>query len=261
MTSQLPPIADIPIPDSIPEDSHWWFASRTRALNAVMGPLLPQTSDFRLLDVGCGAGNMIHHLSRYGRVKGLEIDERPVKMAHQRGYDVDLFDVTDPMPFDDSSFDAVTALDVIEHNEDDMAILTDSYRVLKPGGHIIITVPAFMWLWSHNDDINAHVRRYTAGEIKQKLSQTGFKVKRVTYNNFFVFPMAAALILLRRSSDAEPELASHHLDEEEYQVEMEPASPPVNAVLTVVGQVEAALIRWVNLPVGTSLIAVGQKPG
>jgi SAM-dependent methyltransferase len=261
MTAQLPPIADIPIPDSIPEDSHWWFASRTRALNVVMGPLLPQTPDFRLLDVGCGAGNMMHHLSRYGRVKGLEIDERPVKVAHQRGYDVDLFDVTDPMPFDDSSFDAVTALDVIEHNEDDMAILTDSYRVLKPGGHLIITAPAFMWLWSHNDDINAHVRRYTATDIKQKLTRAGFKIRRVTYNNFFVFPMAAALILLRRFSKAEPELASHHLDEEEYQVEMEPASPPVNTVLTIVGQVEAALIRWINLPIGTSLIAVGQKPG
>jgi SAM-dependent methyltransferase len=242
------------------EDLHWWFASRTRALNAVMEPLLLQTPNCRLLDVGCGAGNMIHHLSHYGKVKGLEIDERPVKVARERGYDVDLFDVTDPMPFDDNSFDAVTALDVIEHNEDDMAILTDTYRILKPGGYIIITVPAFMWLWSHNDDINAHVRRYTARKIKQKLSQTGFKVKRVTYNNFFVFPMAAALILLRRSSNAKPELASHHLDEEEYQVEMEPASAPVNAVLTVVGQVEAALIRLVNLPVGTSLIAVGQKP-
>jgi SAM-dependent methyltransferase len=261
MTAQLPPIADIPMPDSIPEDSHWWFASRTRALNAVMEPLLPRIPDFRLLDVGCGAGNMMHHLSRYGRVKGLEIDERPVKVAHQRGYDVDLFDVTDPMPFDDHSFDVVTALDVIEHNEDDLVILTDSYRVLKPGGYLIITVPAFMWLWSHNDDINAHVRRYTATDIKQKLTQAGFKVRRVTYNNFFVFPMAAALILLRRFAKAEPELASHHLDEDEYQVEMEPASPPVNAVLTMVGQVEAALIRWVNLPIGTSLIAVGQKPG
>jgi ubiquinone/menaquinone biosynthesis C-methylase UbiE len=259
MTTQLPPIADIPIPDSIPEDSHWWFASRTRALKAVMAPLLGKTPDFRLLDVGCGAGNMIHHLSCYGQVKGLDIDERPVKIARQRGYDVDQFDVTASMPFDDNSFDAVTALDVIEHNQDDVAILTESYRVLKPGGHLIITVPAFMWLWSHNDDINAHVRRYTAREIKQKLSQTGFKVRRVTYNNFFVFPMAAALILLRRSSKAEPELASHHLDEAEYQVEMEPASPPVNAALTFVGQVEAALIRWVNLPVGTSLIVVGQK--
>lgn len=241
------------------EDNHWWFASRTRALNAVMRPILPNKPDFRLLDIGCGAGNMIHHLSHYGQVKGLEIDERPVKMARQRGYDVDQFDATRPLPFDPGTFDAVTALDVIEHNEDDMAILAESLRVLKAGGHVIITVPAFMWLWTHNDDINAHVRRYTAGELRQKLSQTGFKVKRITYNNFFVFPMAAGVLLLRRLSGRKPELASHHLDEEEYQVEMEPASPSVNAVLTVVGQVEAGLIRYVNLPVGTSLIAVGEK--
>jgi SAM-dependent methyltransferase len=168
--------------------------------------------------------------------------------------------VTRPMPFDANSFDAITALDVIEHNQDDAAILTDSYRVLKPGGHMIITVPALMWLWSHNDVINAHVRRYSAAEITQKLAQAGFVVRRVTYNNFFVFPLAAPLILLRRLSKAEPQLASHHLDENEYQVEMEPTSPPVNAVLTLVGQVEAALIRRVNLPFGTSLIAVGQKP-
>jgi SAM-dependent methyltransferase len=242
------------------EDYHWWFASRTRALIAIMDHLLPKTADFRLLDVGCGAGNMIHHLSHYGQVKGIEIDPRPVKMAHQRGYDVDQFDATQPMPFGDNCFDAVTALDVIEHNQDDLAILADSYRVLKPGGYMIITVPALMWLWSHNDDINAHVRRYTAAELKQKLAQTGFRVKRVTYNNFFVFPLAASLILLRRFAKAKPELASHHLDEEEYQVEMEPASPPVNTLLTWVGQIEAALIARLNLPIGTSLIAVGQKP-
>lgn len=225
-----------------------------------MNRLLPHTSAFRLLDVGCGAGNMIHHLSHYGRVKGLEIDPRPVKMARQRGYDVDQFDATQPMPFPDHSFDAVTALDVIEHNEDDLAILADSYRVLAPGGFMVITVPALMWLWSHNDDINAHVRRYTAAELKQKLAQTGFTVRRVTYNNFFVFPLAAALILLRRKAKAEPKLASHHLSEDEYQVEMEPASPPVNALLTLVGKIEAALIGLINLPIGTSLIAVGQKP-
>ena len=182
---------------------------------------------------------MIHHLSEYGRVKGLEIDARPVKKARERGYDVDQFDATQPMPFDEGTFDAVSALDVIEHNEDDIAILKDSYRILKPGGHIIITVPAFMWLWTHNDDLNAHVRRYTAAELKHKLSQAGFNIKRVSYNNFFIFPMAAGLLLLRRSTDQKVELASHHIDEEEYQVEMEPASPPVNAVLTMIGKVEA----------------------
>ena len=226
----------------------------------MLDPILPQGADYRLLDIGCGAGNMIHHLSRYGQVKGLEIDERPVEKARERGYDVDLFDATQRMPYDDNSFDIVTALDVIEHNNDDMAILTDSYRILKAGGHLIITVPAFMWLWTHNDDLNAHVRRYTAGELKQKLSQAGFNVNRVSYNNCLVFPLAAPLLLMRRSSDAKIDLASHHVDDDEYQVEMEPASPPVNAVLTGVGQVEAGLIRYVNLPVGTSLIAVAQKP-
>ena len=225
-----------------------------------MGQILPKRPDFRLLDIGCGAGNMIHHLSHYGQVKGLEIDERPVNKARERGYDVDLFDATQRMPFDDNTFDAITALDVIEHNEDDLAILADSYRILKPGGHLIITVPAFMWLWTHNDDLNAHIRRYTAAELKQKLTQTGFTTRRVTYNNFFIFPMAATLLLLRRSSHTELDLASHHIDQEEYQVEMEPASPPVNAILTLVGKVEAGLIRFVNLPVGTSLIAVGEKP-
>lgn len=244
----------------IPEDNHWWFSSRTRALKTVMNQFLPTTRGLRLLDVGCGAGNMIHHLSGYGQVKGLEIDPRPVKMARQRGYDVDQFDATQPMPFAQNSFDVVTALDVIEHNQDDLAILADSFRVLKPGGHMVITVPALMWLWSHNDDINAHVRRYTATDLRQKLAQTGFAVRRVTYNNFFVFPLAAGLILLRRGAKAEPELASHHLSEEEYQVEMEPASPPVNTVLTGVGKLEAALISKIDLPIGTSLIAIGQKP-
>ena len=74
------------------EDNHWWFASRTRALQSVLDPILAQNPEAKLLDIGCGAGNMIHHLSRYGQVKGLEIDERPVEKARERGYDVDLFD-------------------------------------------------------------------------------------------------------------------------------------------------------------------------
>jgi SAM-dependent methyltransferase len=224
----------------------------------MMDPVLPGR-DLELLDIGCGAGNMIHHLSRYGRVKGVEIDPRPVAVARERGYDVDQGDATQGLAYDDASFDVVTALDVIEHNQDDMSILREMVRVLKPDGLAVLTVPAFMWLWSHNDDINAHVRRYTAGELRGKLGAAGFQVSRMTYNNFFVFPMAAGLLVLRRGGGSQPELASHHLSQDEYQVEMEPASPPVNAVLTGVGWVEAQLLRWVDLPVGTSIIAIAQK--
>jgi len=255
---ELPPIADLPIPDRISYDDHWWFASRTRAINTLMRQVLPETTALQVLDVGCGAGNMIHHLSQYGKVRGIEVDPRPVREARARGYHVEQHDATQPYPFDDDSFDLVTAFDVIEHVDDDLAILQEAYRTLKPGGHIAITVPAFMWLWSHNDDINAHKRRYTAEELRTKLTQTGFEVKRLTYNQFFIFPAAAALILLRRGH--EPELASHHLDEEAYEVEMEPASPPVNAILTQAGKLEAAIMRWGSFPFGTSLISLAQKP-
>ncbi len=245
--------------NKIPEDNHWWFASRTRALNSIMRQFLPRTANFRLLDIGCGGGNMIHHLSEYGQVTGLEIDGRPLKIARQRGYEVVQLDATQPMPFGANRFDVVTAFDVIEHNQDDLAILADSWRVLKPGGYVIITVPAFMELWSHNDDLNAHVRRYTDWELRRKMAMSGFEVRRVTFNNFFVFPLAATLILLRRARQAKPELASHHLTEKEYQVEMEPTSPPVNVILSMVGQLEAALMGRFDLPIGTSLIAIGQK--
>jgi SAM-dependent methyltransferase len=245
---------------SIEEDKHWWFASRTRALTGMMDRLLPSGGNLKVLDVGCGAGNMIHHLQRYGQVKGLEIDPRPVAKARERGFDVEQFDATQPMPFPVDSFEVVTALDVIEHNQDDLAILKDSWRILKPGGLIVITTPAFMTLWSHNDELNAHIRRYTGQELSQKLDAAGFEIRRMAYNNFFIFPLAAGLIILRRQFQKAPELASHHISPQEYQVEMEPAAPFTNKILTLVGWLEAQILKRVDLPFGTSIIAIGQKP-
>ncbi len=242
------------------EDRHWWFASRTRAIFAVLDGILPPGNQRRVLDVGSGAGNMFHHLARYGRVFGLDNNIKPLRVALERGYQVPLA-LAEAMPFPAGSFDLVAILDVLEHCDDDRAVLAEVYRVCAPGGVVIITAPAFQWLWSYNDVLNRHRRRYNAGHLRRLLTEAGFRVLRITYNNFFVFPLAAGLILLREKVHLRPRLASPHFDEDAYQVEMEPAPAPVNAFLTMVGKIEAALLARFDLPFGTSIIAVARKAG
>ena len=242
------------------EDKHWWFATRTRAILAYLDRCVGAGRDRRVLDVGCGAGNMAHHLAHYGRVVGVDNNRRPLAVARQRGLDVQE-GLAQDLPFGDEEFDLVALLDTVEHvpDEGEMAVFRECWRVLKPGGRLLVTVPAFMWLWSHNDVLNAHQRRYTVAELRGKLSAAGFRTLRGSYNNFLVFPLAAALILLRRGAKAEPDLASPHFDDEAYQVEMEPVPPLVNAVLNVVGWLEAQLLKLTSLPVGTGVILIAEK--
>jgi SAM-dependent methyltransferase len=247
------------MPRQLPEDRHWWFSSRTRALlNMLDGAVSRSAGPRRVLDVGCGAGNMFHHLAHYGSVVGVENNPKPLKVAQERGYDVRLASA-ESMPFPDESFDLIAALDVIEHCEDDVVVLREIHRVAAPGALLVITTPAFAWLWSHNDEINHHYRRYSGSLLRTRLEVAGFCVRRLAYNNFFVFPLATALVFNRRQGGAAPQLAAPDTDDEAYQVEMEPASPPVNAVLTAVGWVEATLLRWVNLPFGTAIICIAER--
>jgi len=242
----------------IPEDNHWWFATRTWSLLNLLDKNFPRR-DGDVLDLGCGAGNMIHHLARYGRVRGMDIDPRPVAMARARGYDVQQGDPSRGTPYPDASFDLVTALDVIEHVDDDEALLREAYRLLRPNGILTITTPAFQWLWSHNDELNAHKRRYSARELREKIERAGFRIKRLSHGFFLVFPMSAPMILLRNRFGKKPELRSHIIQVDEYQVEMEPTAPWLNTILRGVGRVEAAVVSRLDLPIGSSLTCIAEK--
>jgi len=237
------------------EDDHWWFHSRTMALLAALDPLTQP--DGLVLDIGSGAGNMVHHLSRYGRVIGVDNSLVPLRIAWQRGYTSLPADAT-ALPFANDSFSLVALLDIIEHCEDDLAVLKESWRVCAPSGHIVITTPAFSWLWSYNDILNQHQRRYTKAGLRSMLEQAGFTVLRLSYTYFLVFPAAAGLLALRRILGAKPSIATPD-EQDQYQVEMEPVPHLANVALTKVGDWEATLLRRFDLPVGTALLAVAQK--
>ena len=250
-----------PVLSVLEEDKHAWFAGRTRAILKYLDAEMPprQAGDSRLvLDVGGGAGNMTHHLAHFGHVINLDANPRPLVVAKQRGID-SLEAVGNQMPFDDNTFDLIALLDTVEHIPDEFGVFEDCLRVLKPGGKLMVTVPALMWLWSYNDVINEHQRRYTAPELKQKLETTGFSVKRASYNNFFLFPLIAGIRLLRPYN---PDLESPHLttEEEVYQVEMEPIPEPANTALHGVYWLEAQLLQHFSLPIGNSVLAIAEKP-
>ena len=249
-----------PVLTVLAEDRHWWFAGRTRAilkyLDAELGQAQPGDNR-QVLDVGSGAGNMAHHLAPYGKVIGLDYNERPLAIAGARALDTTQ-GLGDKLPFADASFDLVALLDTVEHIENELGVFSECCRVLKAGGKLVVTVPAFMWLWSYNDVINDHKRRYTIPELRQKLELCGLRVKRASYSNFFVFPLIAGMRLLR---PADPDLDSPHLtaDEEVYQVEMEPTPEPVNTILHGISWLEAELLARTELPIGTSILCIAEK--
>jgi len=238
------------------EDRHWWFHTRTASLLALLDQYAPPAG--LVLDVGGGAGNMVHHLSRYGRVVGIDNARKPLRVARGRGYLALLAEAT-AAPFPDATFSLVALLDVIEHCPDDHAVLAEAYRVCSAGGLAVVTTPALSWLWSHNDVDNRHLRRYSRQNLASLLAEVGFDVLRVTYSFFLVFPAAAGLVLLRKLLGASPSLATPDEDSA-YQVEMEEAPGALNSLLLRAGSLEARLARRHDLPVGTGLLAVARKP-
>jgi SAM-dependent methyltransferase len=228
------------------EDRHWWYRGRRRVLERVIADLrLPARA--RILDAGCGSGRNMVELARHGTVTGMELSNTSVALARERAAGEVIEGSVLEMDFAPDSFDLAVSLDVIEHLDDDLAALRELRRVVAPGGSLLVTVPAYQWLWSRHDEINQHHRRYTRRTLQRVAEEAGWKQARTTYFNSLLLPAAILLRVLERLNTKTTESS---LD-----LWVPPA--PMNWLLERPLALEATLIgRGGRIPAGLSLLAV-----
>jgi SAM-dependent methyltransferase len=228
------------------EDRHWWYQGRRHVLNVAIASLgVPPRA--RILDAGCGSGRNMVELARYGQVTGVELSDTSVALARARSLGEVVEGSVMEMPFAPDSFDLAVCLDVIEHLEDDRGALRELRRVIAPGGSLLVTVPAYQWLWSGHDEINHHHRRYNRRNLIEAARDAGWQCARTTYFNSLLLPVA---ILLRALDKLHTRATESSLD-----LWVPPA--PLNWLLQRPLDLEAAVIgRGGQIPAGLSLLAV-----
>jgi SAM-dependent methyltransferase len=233
------------------EESYWWYAARRNIIMAQIESALgatPSTGPARILDYGCGTGLNLVRFAQLGRAYGVDSSERALEFCRKRGLD-NVKQISEESagtmasPFD-QSFDIITLLDVLEHISDDAGRLKTIGGWLSPGGQILITVPAFPWLWGGEDIISNHLRRYTRRTLREAVERAGFEVNRLSYFNFFLFPLQAITIFARRL------FRLKSLEK----TSVVPLPKPANQLLTAIMSAEAAILKHGTLPFGGSLL-------
>ena len=231
------------------DDRHWWYRGRRRIVLTVLDRLaLPPGA--KVLDAGCGSGAMMGALERYGTVFGADSSSWAVASARGRGHRRVQLAMLEQLPYETGSFDLVTCLDVIEHIPDDYRALTELWRVTAPGGHLLVTVPAYRALWSAHDSANHHFRRYRARTLRPLAEDSGWEIERASYFNSVLLAPAALVRLTRkllriRGARSELSLTPSWLD----------------PVLVLPLRLEARLLRLgLRLPAGLSLLVLLRKP-
>lgn len=181
------------------DEQHWWYVARRDILDRLIRRRIRLPQDARILEIGCGTGHNLPMLRQFGEVDAIEIDQAAREMASQRlGKPV----MASPLPslegVADASYDMVAILDVLEHIEEDKAALLGIASKLKPGGRILITVPAHPWMWSAHDVVNHHKRRYTRRTLKAVIAEAGLRLDMLRWFNSLLFPAAAGSRLVGR---------------------------------------------------------------
>jgi SAM-dependent methyltransferase len=229
------------------EERHWWFVARQRIVQELIERRLKLPAGAHVLDVGCGTGAILKMLSQRYETYGTDTSPVAIEFSKKRGLSRVSCCTLETFPQADVRFDLITLLDVIEHLDDDRGMLQQASYLLKTGGAILLTVPAYRWLWSNHDEANQHKRRYVREELREVLEGAGYRIELLSYYNTFLFPLALidrlAERILHRNVNAALTI------------------PPrfINSVFASIFSSERFILRRMTFPFGLSLIALGRK--
>ena len=229
------------------EDRHWWSVSRRIIVQKVLDCYLPDRDPRSILEVGCGSGGNLELLSKYGDLCAMELDDDAREMAKRRGIClVEKGSLPDNIPFTET-FDMICMLDVLEHIDDDMRTLREIRKKLKPRGKLLLTVPAYGFLWSAHDVALAHKRRYRKNQLMQLVKLSGLKIVYTTYFNTFLFPIIAVAKFLNRAlgkkGGADLKMPSFFM----------------NDLLKIIFSSERIFIPGISLPIGVSILLIAEN--
>jgi SAM-dependent methyltransferase len=230
------------------ESDHWWFVGRRCLFSEIIGKLrLPRGAD--ILDVGTSTGTNLRMLRDLGfhHVQGIDQSPEAVRFCSEKGFgEVQLGDVC-ALPFPECRFDLILATDIIEHVDEDRFALRELHRVLKPGCHLLLTVPAFPLLWGLQDEVSHHKRRYRLHDLLPKLLEAEFSVEKYYYFNYLLFlPILAGrrlVRLLRLDLASEAEINTQWL----------------NRILTLIFRLDVTTAPWLRPPFGASAMVVVRR--